>query len=110
MRTIRGTRAMNFKKGSYMRKVRARKSYTFWNNIVNSFDKPSNIKDSKRILDMARKTCNVMWQQINDRMMFNSEQQADWDEESMEVALFDFALELSLSNQKKKFEKSSKSA
>jgi hypothetical protein len=110
MRTIRGRRAMNFKKGSYMSKVRARKSYIFWNNIINSFNETSNIKDSKTVLDMARKTCNVMWQQMNDRMMFSTERQANWDEESMEVALFDFALTSSLSNQTKKFEKSSKSA
>jgi hypothetical protein len=102
MRTFKPKMAMNFKKGSYMSKVRARKSYIFWNNIINSFDKTSNIKDSKIILDIATKTCNVMWEQMNDRMLFSSEQQSVWDRESLDIALFDFATQLISSNQKKK--------
>ena len=100
---------MRFNKESYTKKVRKRKSYFFWDRIINSLDR-SNFKDGKIFLDATRKTCNIVFQEIDNRNMFNSEQQANWDEESMEVALFDFALTSSLSNQTKKFEKSSKSA
>ena len=60
-------------------KIRDRVSYFFWRNIVSAFGRSHE----------ARAICARVWEEMDNRMLFNSEQQANWDKESMELALDD---------------------
>ena len=61
-------------------KIRLRKSYSFWLNIVKSVDSPAR----------AETICEDIYRQMDDRMLFSTQQQATWDKESMDLALGDF--------------------
>ncbi len=61
-------------------KTRLRKSYSFWLNIVKSVDSPAR----------AETICDEIYRQMDDRMLFGTIQQAEWDKESMDLALADF--------------------
>jgi hypothetical protein len=43
-----------------------------------------------------------MWEQMDEQSMFGTERQSTWSKESMEIALFDFGIQLNSPNQKKK--------
>ena len=58
-------------------KIRARLSYSFWLSIVKSCPN----------LSVSNHVCHEVYKQMDNRMMFNTEQQANWDKESMELAL-----------------------
>ena len=62
-------------------KIRNRMSYSFWVNIVHAC----------RNRVVANNVCDEVYKQMDNRMMFNTEQQANWDKESMELALEDFS-------------------
>ena len=62
-------------------KIRARLSYSFWLSIVKSC--PNVV--------VANKVSHEVYKRMDDRMMFNTEQQARWDKESMDLALEDFS-------------------
>ncbi len=62
-------------------KIRDRISYSFWLNIVNAC----------RNSVVANKVCDEVYRQMDNRMMFHTEQQSRWDKESMELALVDFS-------------------
>ena len=61
-------------------KIRARLSYSFWANIVKKIDCPTR----------GESICNEIFKQMDERFLFNSEQQSRWDKESMDLALADF--------------------
>ena len=61
-------------------KIRLRKSYSFCLNIVKSVDSPAR----------AETICEEIYRQMDDRMLFSTQQQATWDKESMDLALGDF--------------------
>jgi len=61
-------------------KIRARLSYSFWLNIAKAIDCPAR----------AESTCEEIHRQMDDRMLFGTIQQSDWDKESMDLALEDF--------------------
>ena len=61
--------------------VRNRLSYSFWLSIAKSCANPA----------IANNVCNEVYKRMDDRMMFNTEQQSMWDKESMELALEDFS-------------------
>ncbi len=61
-------------------KIRLRKSYSCWLNIVKSVDSPAR----------AETICDEIYRQMDDRMLFSTQQQATWDKESMDLALADF--------------------
>ena len=63
-------------------KIRKRVSYSFWLNIVSS---------CPNWLGVPNRVCHEVYKQMDNRMMFNTEQQANWDKESMELALEDFS-------------------
>ena len=65
---------------SQSKKIRVRKSYEFWYNIVKSIDCPAR----------AETICPQIYTQMDDRMLFGTCQQAEWDKESMELAVADF--------------------
>jgi hypothetical protein len=60
-------------------KIRKRLSYSFWRNIASEF------KDVKQ----AEYICNKVFDMMDMRMMFNTNQQAGWDKESLELVLQD---------------------
>tara|TARA_B110000196_G_C20447283_1_gene343400 strand:+ start:255 stop:467 length:213 start_codon:yes stop_codon:yes gene_type:complete len=62
-------------------KIRDRISYYFWVNIVESCE--------NRVV--ANKVCDSVFLQMDTRNMFGTQQQANWDKESMELALDDFS-------------------
>ena len=62
-------------------KIRARLSYSFWLGIVKSCPN----------LSVANNVCHEVYKRMDDRMMFNTEQQSRWDKESMDLALEDFS-------------------
>ena len=62
-------------------KIRTRLSYSFWLSIAKSCANPA----------IANNVCNEVYKRMDDRMMFNTEQQSRWDKESMELALGDFS-------------------
>ena len=62
-------------------KIRARLSYSFWFSIAKSCRNPS----------VANNVCHEVYKRMDDRMMFNTEQQSRWDKESMDLALEDFS-------------------
>ena len=62
-------------------KIRARLSYSFWLSIAKSCPNPS----------VANNVCHEVYKRMDDRMMFNTEQQSNWDKESLELALDDFS-------------------
>ncbi len=61
-------------------KIRNRVSYSFWVNIVKKVDCPTR----------GEAICAEIYKQMDDRMLFNTEQQSRWDKESMDLALADF--------------------
>jgi|SaaInlV_165m_DNA_1040744.scaffolds.fasta_scaffold24871_2 hypothetical protein len=62
-------------------KIRDRISYNFWVNIVESCGNSL----------IANKVCDSVFRQMDTRNMFGTQQQANWDKESMELALDDFS-------------------
>jgi len=60
-------------------RIRKRMSYSFWRNIANEF------KDAKQ----AKYICDKVYCMMDMRMMFNTNQQAGWDRESLELVLQD---------------------
>ena len=62
-------------------KIRDRISYNFWVNIVESCGNAL----------IANKVCDSVFLQMDTRNMFGTQQQANWDKESMELALDDFS-------------------
>tara|TARA_Y100000310_G_scaffold197051_1_gene197149 strand:- start:370 stop:639 length:270 start_codon:yes stop_codon:yes gene_type:complete len=85
-------------------KVRERKSYLFWKRITYAFIIPNVFKRQGHgsRLDIATQVCNRMWEEMDERKMFRTQQQSDWEKESLELALNDLA-EI---NRLKKVEKS----
>ena len=65
---------------SLNKKIRVRKSYSFWLKIIKKIDCPMR----------AERICSEIYIQMDDRMLFSTEQQARWDKESMDLALADF--------------------
>ena len=63
-------------------KIRARLSYSFWRSIAKSC--PNEV--------VANKVCNEVYKRMDDRMLFGTAQQAEWDKESMDLALDDLFL------------------
>ena len=61
-------------------KIRNRLSYSFWLSIVKSCPNPA----------VSNNVCYEVYKQMDNRMMFNTEQQARWDKESMDLAFADF--------------------
>jgi hypothetical protein len=61
-------------------KIRERISYEFWLNIIKSIACPVR----------AEYTCEEIHRQMDNRMLFGTTQQSEWDKESMELALEDY--------------------
>lgn len=71
------------------KQVRKRSSYCFWRNIVREI-KTWGGTDAFS----TNMICEQMWRYMDDRWMFNTQQQAKWDKESMQLAVEDFFQEL----------------
>ena len=62
-------------------KIRKRLSYSFWLSIAKSCPN----------ISVANTVCHEVYKRMDDRMLFGSAQQSDWDKESMDLALEDFS-------------------
>jgi len=72
---------MNKKKNQ----IRKRTSYWFWRNIAREVKTWSGADSFG-----GKMICDQMWRYMDDRFMFGTCQQSEWDKESMKLAVEDF--------------------
>ena len=67
------------------KQIRKRTSYCFWRNIVREVRTWSGADSFG-----GNMICDQMWRYMDDRFMFGTRKQSQWDKESMKLAVEDY--------------------